>query len=109
MKKHQTEFKLKVVKQFLDGEGGAKLLSRQWSVQCRPHGCMHSVDRASSRWLPICRCNGSHPIGTFVLARAVLRAFLAVEHHARVIEHTAPELTICGKSGVVFVVNVVAA
>ena len=32
MKKYQTEFKLKVVKSFLDGEGGAKLLARQWSV-----------------------------------------------------------------------------
>lgn len=32
MKKYQTEFKLKVVKSFLAGEGGAKLLARQWSV-----------------------------------------------------------------------------
>ena len=32
MKKYQTEFKLKVVKRFLAGEGGAKLLARQWSV-----------------------------------------------------------------------------
>lgn len=32
MKKYQTEFKLKVVKSFLDGNGGAKLLARQWSV-----------------------------------------------------------------------------
>ncbi len=32
MKKYQTEFKLKVVKSFLSGEGGAKLLARQWSV-----------------------------------------------------------------------------
>ena len=32
MKKYQTEFKLEVVKSFLDGEGGAKLLARQWSV-----------------------------------------------------------------------------
>jgi len=32
MKKYQTEFKLKVVKCFLAGEGGAKLLARQWSV-----------------------------------------------------------------------------
>ena len=32
MKKYQTEFKLEVVKSFLAGEGGAKLLSRQWSV-----------------------------------------------------------------------------
>jgi len=28
MKKYQTEFKLKVVKSFLGGEGGAKLLDR---------------------------------------------------------------------------------
>ena len=32
MKKYQTEFKLEMVKRFLAGEGGAKLLSRQWSV-----------------------------------------------------------------------------
>jgi transposase len=32
VKKYQTEFKLKVVKSFLAGEGGAKLLARQWSV-----------------------------------------------------------------------------
>ena len=32
MKKYQTEFKLKVVKSFLAGDGGAKLLARQWSV-----------------------------------------------------------------------------
>ena len=30
MKKYQTEFKLKVVRSFLDGDGGAKLLARQW-------------------------------------------------------------------------------
>lgn len=28
MKKYQTEFKLEVVKRFLTGEGGAKLLAR---------------------------------------------------------------------------------
>lgn len=32
MKKYQTEFKLKVVKRLLAGDGGAKLLARQWSV-----------------------------------------------------------------------------
>ncbi|MDR6155587.1 transposase [Acidovorax delafieldii] len=32
MKKYQTEFKLKVVTSFLAGDGGAKLLARQWSV-----------------------------------------------------------------------------
>ena len=32
MKKYQTDFKLKVVKSFLAGDGGAKLLARQWSV-----------------------------------------------------------------------------
>ena len=32
MEKYKTEFKLKVVKSFLAGEGGAKLLARQWSV-----------------------------------------------------------------------------
>ena len=32
MKKYQTEFKLEVVESFLAGHGGAKLLSRQWSV-----------------------------------------------------------------------------
>jgi transposase-like protein len=32
MKKYSTEFKLKVVKRYLAGEGGAKLLARQWAV-----------------------------------------------------------------------------
>jgi transposase len=32
MKKYQTEFKLKLVKRFLAGDGSAKLLARQWSV-----------------------------------------------------------------------------
>ena len=32
MEKYKTEFKLKVVKSFLTGEGGAKLLARHWSV-----------------------------------------------------------------------------
>jgi len=32
MEKYKTEFKLEVVKSFLAGEGGAKLLARQWSV-----------------------------------------------------------------------------
>jgi len=32
MEKYKTDFKLKVVKSFLAGEGGAKLLWRQWSV-----------------------------------------------------------------------------
>jgi transposase len=30
--KYQTEFKFKVVKIFLDEDGGAKLLARQWSM-----------------------------------------------------------------------------
>jgi transposase len=32
MEKYKTEFKFKVVKSFMAGEGGAKLLARQWSV-----------------------------------------------------------------------------
>ena len=32
MGKYETDFKLKVVKTFLAGEGGAKLLARRWSV-----------------------------------------------------------------------------
>ena len=32
MEKYKTEFKLKVVKSFMAGEGGAKMLARQWSV-----------------------------------------------------------------------------
>jgi transposase len=30
MRKYQTELKLKAVKSFLYGDGGAKLLARQW-------------------------------------------------------------------------------
>ena len=50
MKKHQTEFKLEVVKRFLAGEGGPKLLSRQWSVPEEKirtwvsHYRLHSLD-----------------------------------------------------------------
>ncbi len=32
MEKYKIEFKLKVIKSFLAGEGGAKLLERQWAV-----------------------------------------------------------------------------
>ena len=32
MKKYQIEIKLEIVKSFLAGEGGAKLLARRWSV-----------------------------------------------------------------------------
>lgn len=32
MKKYEPEFKLQVVKSFLAGEGGAKLLARRWSL-----------------------------------------------------------------------------
>jgi len=32
MEKYKTEFKLKVVKSFLAGDGGAKLLARRWTV-----------------------------------------------------------------------------
>lgn len=32
MRKYETEFKLEVVQSFLEGEGGAKLLARRWSV-----------------------------------------------------------------------------
>lgn len=32
MKKYEVEFKLEVVQSFLEGEGGAKLLARRWSV-----------------------------------------------------------------------------
>ena len=32
MKKYTTDYKLEVVKSFLAGEGGAKLLARRWSV-----------------------------------------------------------------------------
>ena len=32
MKKYKTDFKLKMVKRFLAGDSGAKLLARQWSV-----------------------------------------------------------------------------
>ena len=32
MEKYKTEFKLQVVRSFLAGDGGAKLLGRRWSV-----------------------------------------------------------------------------
>ena len=32
MQKYKTEFKLKVVKSFLAGDDGAKLLARRWVV-----------------------------------------------------------------------------
>ena len=51
MEKYKTEFKLKVVKSFLAGEGGAKLLARQWSVPEEKirtwvsHYRLHGLDR----------------------------------------------------------------
>lgn len=50
MKKYKTEFKLEIVKSFLTGEGGAKLLARQWSVPEEKirtwvsHYRLHSID-----------------------------------------------------------------
>ena len=50
MKKYQTEFKLKVVKSLLAGDGGAKLLARQWSVPEEKirtwvsHYLLHGID-----------------------------------------------------------------
>ncbi len=50
MANYETEFKLKVVKSFLAGDGGATLLSRQWSVpeeKIRPwvsHYRLHGID-----------------------------------------------------------------
>ena len=32
MTKYDTEFKLRVVKSYLAGDGGAKLLARRWAV-----------------------------------------------------------------------------
>jgi len=57
MKKYPTGFKLKVVKSFLAGDGGAKLLARQWSVPEEKirtwvsHYRLHGIDglRSSSR------------------------------------------------------------
>ena len=50
MEKYKNEFKLKVVKSFMAGEGGAKLLSRRWSVPeekirtWASHDCLHGLD-----------------------------------------------------------------
>jgi transposase len=50
MKKYQTEFRLKVVKSFWDGNGGDKLLTRQWPVLEEKiriwvsHWRLHSID-----------------------------------------------------------------
>ena len=33
MEKYKTKFKLKVVKSFFAGDGGAKLLARRWIVR----------------------------------------------------------------------------
>ncbi len=50
MRKYETEFKFKVVKSFLYGDGGAKLLARQWSVPEEKirtwvsHYSLHGID-----------------------------------------------------------------
>ena len=50
MAKHETAFKLKVVKSFLAGDGGAKLLARRCSVTeekfrtCVNHYRLHGLD-----------------------------------------------------------------
>lgn len=55
MKKYQTEFKLKIVKSFLAGDGGAKLLARQWSVPEEKvrtwvnHYRIHGIDALSPK------------------------------------------------------------
>ena len=59
MKKYRAEFKLEVVQSFLTGEGGAKLLARQWSVpeekirtwvsHYRMHGICHA-NGTFTRW-----------------------------------------------------------
>lgn len=48
MKKYETEFKLKVVKSFLAGDGRAKLLARRWSVP----------KEKVRTWVNHCRLNG---------------------------------------------------
>lgn len=55
MKNYQTDFKLKVVKSFLVGDGGAKLLTRKWSVPEEKirtwvsHYRLHGVDELRPR------------------------------------------------------------
>jgi len=50
MRKYETEFEFKVLKSFLDGDGGAKLPARQWSVpeeEIRTwvsHYSLHGID-----------------------------------------------------------------
>ena len=60
MEKYKTEFKLKVVKSFLAGEGGAKLLARHWSVPEEKirtwvsHYRLHGIDGLTgSKALPL--------------------------------------------------------
>ena len=56
MKKYKTEFKLEVVQSLLAGEGGAKLLARQWSVP----------EEKIRTWLSHYRMHGiRHANGTF--------------------------------------------
>lgn len=51
--KYQAESKLKVVKNLLAGEGGAKLLARQWSVSARASRNQHGLDGATLIHRPI--------------------------------------------------------
>ena len=58
MKEYQTAFKLEVVKSFLAGDGGAKLLARRWSV---PEEKIHTCVPLPASWprhfgfVPFCR------------------------------------------------------
>ncbi len=55
MKKYEVEFKLEVVQSFLEGEGGAKLLARRWSVPEEKirtwvsHYRLHGIDGLSPK------------------------------------------------------------
>ncbi len=78
MKKYQTEFKLKVVSRFLAGDGGAKLLARQWSVPEEKirtwvsHDRLHGIDGFGRRSAPgMLKASAMRTCRTFCSATSV--------------------------------------
>jgi len=81
MRKYETEFKFKVVKSFLDGDGGAKLLARQWLVPQEKirtwvsHYSLHGIDglrpkRSKYSAQSSCRCCLIRTVSSFLAGRS---------------------------------------
>jgi len=94
MRKYETEFKFKVVKSYLDGDGGAKLLARQWSV---PEAIItdsaqalreEHKDRCGCRRITVALCNAmaepvNHKCVQRLMQKMGLRAVIRAKRRSR--------------------------